>query len=88
VAKCGAFGTRANPETKGLFASVGTKKGWEFAPDARMKRILTGAVAIGNAAARADTYYPGGDLKMVYFLRQHADRVGHGLSREECVLHL
>ncbi len=67
MAKCGAFGTRANPETKGLFASIGIKKGQPFAPDARMQRSLKDAVAIGNAAARADTYYPGGDLKMVYF---------------------
>ncbi len=54
-------------ETKGLFASIGIKKGQEFAPDERMKRILTDAVAIGNAAARANNYYPRGDLKMVYF---------------------
>ncbi len=54
-------------ETKGLFASIGIKKGHEFAPDARMKKILTDAVAIGNAAARANNWYPRGDLKMVYF---------------------
>jgi len=56
-----------DPETKGLFASIGIKKGHEFAPDARMKAILVDAVAIGNAAARANNYYPRGDLKMVYF---------------------
>ena len=54
-------------ETKGLFASIGIKKGQEFAPDERMKRILTDAVAIGNAAARANNWYPRGDLEMVYF---------------------
>jgi len=54
-------------ETKGLFASIGIKKGKKFAPDARMKKILTDAVAIGNAAARANNWYPRGDLKMVYF---------------------
>lgn len=41
------------PETVGLFAAVGIKKGRPFAPDARMKRILTDAVAVGNATARA-----------------------------------
>ena len=41
------------PETVGLFASIGIKKGKPFAPDARMKRILTDAVAVGNATARA-----------------------------------
>ena len=47
-----------NPELRGLFASVGIEKGKPFAPDARMKRILTDAVAIGNAAARAIVWYP------------------------------
>ncbi len=54
-------------ETKGLFASIGIKKGEKFAPDARMKKILVDAVAIANAAARANNYYPKGDMKMVYF---------------------
>jgi len=41
------------PETVGLFAAIGIKKGKPFAPDARMKAILTDAVAVGNATARA-----------------------------------
>ena len=41
------------PEMVGLFASIGIKKGKPFAPDARMKAILTDAVAVGNATARA-----------------------------------
>jgi hypothetical protein len=36
----------------GLFASIGIKKGQTFAPDARMKAILTDAVAVANATAR------------------------------------
>ena len=56
-----------DPETKGLFASIGIIKGKKFAPDAHTKEILTDAVAIANAAARANNYYPTGDLKMVYF---------------------
>ena len=56
-------------ETKGLFASIGIKKGKDFAPDAREKKILIDAVAIGNAAARANNWYPTGDLKMVYFYK-------------------
>lgn len=47
-----------DPETRGLFASIGMEKGKEFAPDARMKKILTDAVAIGNAAARSIVWYP------------------------------
>ncbi|MFO1458830.1 MAG: DUF1254 domain-containing protein [Verrucomicrobiota bacterium] len=45
-------------DTVGLFASIGIRKGQPFAPDARMKKILTDAVAVGNAVARADGYAP------------------------------
>lgn len=47
-----------DPELVGLFASIGIKKGQPFEPDARMKRILTEAVAIGNTTARAITFSP------------------------------
>jgi hypothetical protein len=47
-----------DPETRGLFASIGLEKGKPFEPDARMKRILTDAVAIANAAARSIVWYP------------------------------
>jgi len=47
-----------NPELVGLFASIGIKKGQPFAPDARMKKILTEAVAVGNATARALSFAP------------------------------
>lgn len=42
-----------DPEIVGLFASIGIKKGKPFAPDARMKAILTDAIAVANATARA-----------------------------------
>lgn len=42
-----------NPETLGLLAAIGIEKGKPFAPDARMKRILTEAAVVGNATARA-----------------------------------
>jgi hypothetical protein len=42
-----------DPERLGLFASIGIEKGKPFAPDARMKRILSEAAAVGNATARA-----------------------------------
>jgi hypothetical protein len=45
-------------EMLGTFASIGIKKGQPFAPDARMKAILTEAAAIGNATARALTFNP------------------------------
>ncbi len=47
-----------DPETRGLFASIGMEKGKPFAPDERMKRILTDAVAIGNATTRSIVWYP------------------------------
>ena len=45
-------------ETRGLLASIGIEKGKEFNPDERMKRILSDAVAIGNATARSIVWYP------------------------------
>ncbi len=41
-----------DPETLGLLASIGIEKGKPFAPDARMKKILTDAAAVGNATSR------------------------------------
>lgn len=41
-----------DPEIAGQFAAIGIVKGEEFAPDARMKKILEDAVAVGNAASR------------------------------------
>ena len=41
------------PELLGLFSAIGIQKGKAFDPDERMKAILTEAVAIGNATARA-----------------------------------
>lgn len=45
-----------DPDTVGLFAAIGIKKGKPFAPDARMKAILTDAVAVANGIARADLF--------------------------------
>jgi hypothetical protein len=42
-----------DPERLGLFASIGIERGKPFAPDERMKKILTGAAAVGNATSRA-----------------------------------
>ena len=47
-----------NPETLGLLAAIGIESGKKFAPDARMKKILTEAVAVANATARALTFRP------------------------------
>ncbi len=42
-----------DPVTLGFYASIGIEKGKPFAPDARMKTILTEAAAVGDATARA-----------------------------------
>ena len=40
----------------GLYAAIGIRKGKPFAPDARMKKTLTEAVAVGNAYGRANLF--------------------------------
>ena len=47
-----------DPEIRGMIATLGIIKGKPFKPDARMKKLLTEAVDIGNAYARANTVYP------------------------------
>jgi hypothetical protein len=47
-----------DPDTVGLYASIGIRKGQPFAPDDRMKAILTEAVAVGNATARTILFAP------------------------------
>ena len=45
-----------DPIPLGFWASVGIQKGKPFAPDTRMKRILTEAARVGDASARAIMY--------------------------------
>jgi hypothetical protein len=61
-----------DPEILGTLASIGIEKGKPFAPDARMKKILTEAAAVGNATVRAilvkprekaNYYYPDGSWR-------------------------
>ena len=47
-----------DPELRGIAASIGIVKGKKFAPDGRMKKILTEAVKVGNATARTIMFYP------------------------------
>lgn len=55
-----------DPELRGLFASIGMQKGQPFAPDARMKAILTDAVAVGNATARS-IYFHAREAEAYYY---------------------
>jgi hypothetical protein len=45
-----------DPETLGRLAAIGIEKGKPFAPDARMKKILSEAAVVGNATARSILY--------------------------------
>ncbi|NIV28044.1 MAG: DUF1214 domain-containing protein, partial [Anaerolineae bacterium] len=53
-------------ERRGQLAAIGIVKGQPFNPDARMKTLLTEAVAIGNATARAIVWYPRVDGAKIY----------------------
>jgi hypothetical protein len=59
-----------DPEIVGLFASIGIKKGKPFAPDERMKSILTDAIAVANATARAILFAPRDERTKFYPDRQ------------------
>jgi hypothetical protein len=52
------MGNHAGDARAGGLAAVGIVKGQLFAPDDRMKRLLTEAATLGNATARAITYEP------------------------------
>lgn len=45
-----------DPDTVGLYAAIGIRKGQPFAPDERMKKILTESVAVANAIARSNLF--------------------------------
>jgi hypothetical protein len=46
-----------DPVSLGFFQSIGIQKGKPFAPDARMKQILTEAAAVGDATARTILFH-------------------------------
>ncbi len=76
-----------DPEIRGLLASIGIEKGKEFAPDDRMKGILTDAAKIGSVTARALTakprdprhyLYPGERVWTNPFIKGHYDFLSGG----------
>lgn len=50
--------TALNKEIGGQFAAIGIVKGKKFNSDARMRKILTDAIAVANAAARTVSFRP------------------------------
>ena len=59
-----------DPDTVGLYASIGIKKGNPFTPDARMKKILTDSVAVANAIARSNLF-ASRDLRTRIYTNRH-----------------
>jgi hypothetical protein len=55
-----------DPELLGQLLAIGIQKGKPFSPDERMKRILTDAVAVGNATARAIEFRPRDKAALFY----------------------
>lgn len=47
-----------SPEVRGAVAAIGIEKGKPFAPDGRMKKLLTEAATLGDATSRTITYHP------------------------------
>jgi hypothetical protein len=54
------------PQLRGIFASVGIQKGKPFAPDVRMKKLLTRAAEVANATARTMFWYERDELAFLY----------------------
>ena len=92
--------TSLDPELMGPLAAIGIIKGKPFAPDARMKKILTEALAVANATSRTlfmnprDPdwyYYPGSawmNLLFVSRLRvRDADPDDHARGRQAVPAH-
>jgi hypothetical protein len=58
------------PDMMGLFAAIGLKKGQPFKPDDRMRKLLTDAVAVANATARAIVFRNRDPEALIYPDRQ------------------
>ncbi|WP_338821932.1 DUF1254 domain-containing protein [Bradyrhizobium septentrionale] len=56
-----------NAELAGQLAAIGIVKGKQFNLDARMKKILTDAAAVGNAAGRVLNWRPRESLEWTYY---------------------
>jgi hypothetical protein len=59
-----------DPDTVGLYAAIGIRKGQPFAPDDRMKKILTESVTVANAIARSNLYAARDPRTRIYSDRQ------------------
>jgi hypothetical protein len=78
--------TSLDPELMGPIAAIGIVKGKPFAPDARMKKIMTEALAVANATSRSlfmspRKFVPQNNLVDVHmgWLRRKVDMSGEQL---------
>jgi hypothetical protein len=55
-----------DPETRGILASIGIRKGRPFAPDARLADTLRDAAAVANATARSIIFQPRDPASYLY----------------------
>ncbi len=69
------------PEVRGYMAAIGIVKGQPFNPDDRMKKILTEAATLGNAAGRSITYDP--RISGVKYLSRNEEQLGYRLCKQE-----
>ncbi len=65
--------TSYDVELAGQMAAIGIVKGKPFAPDARMKKILTDAAAVGNATGRVLNWRSGEALAWYLLPRLDVD---------------
>lgn len=59
-----------DPDTVGLYAAIGIRKGQPFAPDERLKKTLTESVEVSNAIARANLFASRDKATRIYPDRQ------------------
>ena len=80
-----------DPETRGLLASIGIRKGQPFEPDEQNRATLTDAIAVANATARAlyfkmpdgdDFLYEGSKWKCGFFGGNYQFLLGDGEGGE------
>lgn len=85
-----------NPAILGQLAALGIEKGKEFNPDARMKKILTEAAAVGDATARAlvfkypdedVSYYPGSAWFQGFFGDDYKFQTQPGVDNPDALVH-
>jgi hypothetical protein len=60
-----------DPQIMGHLAAIGIVKGKPFNPDARMKKVLTDAAAIGSAAGRIMSWNPRAAEEFAYYPGSH-----------------